>query len=119
MSVFVDQAAFMRACDQTVGTRNDPQFRLYVDLIREESKELEQAIASGDRVEQLDALIDIMVVTIGALHSMGVQPEAAWNEVLCSNIAKIDRTTGKVIKREDGKVLKPDGWKPPNLQKFV
>ena len=27
--------------------------------------------------------------------------------------------TAKVIKREDGKVLKPEGWKPPNLVEFL
>jgi len=45
--------------------------------------------------------------------------EGAWNEVARSNLAKIDKTTGKVIKRKDGKVMKPEGWSPPNLKPFV
>jgi predicted HAD superfamily Cof-like phosphohydrolase len=36
-----------------------------------------------------------------------------------TNFAKIDPTTGKVIKRADGKVLKPEGWKAPELQPFL
>ena len=28
-------------------------------------------------------------------------------------------TAGKVVKREDGKVMKPEGWTPPDLSKFV
>jgi hypothetical protein len=36
-----------------------------------------------------------------------------------TNFAKIDKETGKVRKREDGKVLKPQGWTPPNLEPFV
>ena len=36
-----------------------------------------------------------------------------------TNFAKIDKETGKVRKREDGKVLKPLGWKPPELAQFV
>jgi hypothetical protein len=36
-----------------------------------------------------------------------------------TNFAKIDAVTGKVRKREDGKVLKPEGWSPPNLEPFV
>jgi hypothetical protein len=36
-----------------------------------------------------------------------------------SNESKIDLDTGKVRKREDGKVLKPEGWKPPNLTPFL
>ena len=36
-----------------------------------------------------------------------------------TNFAKIDKDTGKVRKREDGKVLKPIGWVPPKLDSFV
>ena len=36
-----------------------------------------------------------------------------------TNFAKIDKATGKVNKREDGKVLKPDGWTPPELAPFI
>jgi hypothetical protein len=36
-----------------------------------------------------------------------------------TNFAKIDPTTGKVIKREDGKVLKPKGWLAPQLSQFI
>jgi predicted HAD superfamily Cof-like phosphohydrolase len=43
----------------------------------------------------------------------------AWDEVLRSNMAKVDPLSGKVRRREDGKILKPEGWKPPNLTKFV
>ena len=117
---FRDQEKFMRACDQTVNGFNQKQFDLYVNLIDEEyNDELKTAIANNDRVEQLDALIDILVVTIGAIHSMGADGEGAWKEVMKTNFAKIDKDTGKVRKREDGKVLKPVGWIPPSLEKFV
>jgi predicted HAD superfamily Cof-like phosphohydrolase len=109
----------MRACDQTVDSYNDTQFKLYHDLIAEEFTELNAAVASGDRVEQLDALLDIMVVTAGAIHSMGADGEGGWKEVMSTNFAKIDKQTGKVRKREDGKVLKPLGWTPPDLKSFV
>ena len=117
---FADQRRFMDACDQTTdGEFNQEQYDLYKNLIAEEVGELEEAVVANDRVEQLDALIDILVVTIGAIHSMGADAEGAWNEVLRSNLAKINSSTGKVIKREDGKVLKPEGWKAPNLLPFV
>ena len=38
---------------------------------------------------------------------------------MATNFAKIDPDTGKVRKREDGKVLKPEGWQPPNLKPFL
>lgn len=119
MNVFRDQEKFMRACDQTTDEWNLNQFELYTKLINEEVGELETAIADGDRVEMLDALTDILVVTIGAIHSMGADGEGAWKEVMQTNFAKIDKETGKVRKREDGKVLKPVGWTPPNLEPFV
>jgi predicted HAD superfamily Cof-like phosphohydrolase len=117
---FRDQEKFMRACDQTVGEFNQDQFNLYVKLIDEEfNDELKVAVDNNDRVETLDALIDILVVTIGAIHSMGADAEGAWKEVMSTNFAKIDKETGKVRKREDGKVLKPLGWVAPDLKPFV
>ncbi len=116
---FRDQEKFMRASDQTVGELNEEQYKLYLDLMEEEWKELNVALESGDRVEQLDALLDFIVVTIGAIHSAGMDGEGGWREVIGTNLAKIDKETGKVRKREDGKVLKPVGWVPPDLKPFV
>jgi predicted HAD superfamily Cof-like phosphohydrolase len=113
---FRDQEKFMKACEQTVGEFNEAQYQLYCNLISEEFNEL---VASQTKVDDLDALIDILVVTIGAIHSLGANAEGAWKEVMSTNFAKIDRETGRVRKREDGKVLKPQGWTPPDLQKFV
>jgi len=116
MNPFADQSIFMQACDQTVGTYNEAQFKLYCKLIEEEFTELNTATTS---VDQLDALIDIIVVTVGAIHSLGVDGEGAWKEVMKTNFAKIDWKTKKVLRRDDGKVLKPEGWKPPELEQFV
>ena len=113
---FSDQQRFMLACGQTTGIENVEQYKLYHSLIQEEVQELED---SRTREDDVDALIDILVVTIGALHSIGVDAEGAWNEVMRTNFAKIDPETGKVRKREDGKVLKPEGWTPPNLEPFT
>ena len=119
MNPFRDQEKFMRACDQSVNELNQSQFNMYVQLIGEETGELADAINNKDTVETLDALIDILVVTIGAIHSMGADAEGAWKEVMKTNFSKIDKETGKVRKREDGKVLKPVGWVPPNLKPFI
>jgi predicted HAD superfamily Cof-like phosphohydrolase len=116
---FRDQEKFMRACDQTVGELNKDQYKLYLDLMEEEWKELKAALLMENRVEQLDALLDFIVVSIGAIHSGGFDGEGGWKEVMTTNLAKIDKETGKVRKREDGKVLKPLGWVAPELQPFV
>ena len=117
--IFSDQRKFMQACGQSVDQHNRAQFDLYKNLIDEEVGELAEAIEANDRVEQLDALIDILVVATGALHSLGVDPNGAWKEVMRSNFDKVDPVSGRVKKRDDGKVLKPDNWEPPRLAKFV
>jgi len=113
---FEDIERFGSACDQEPSEAN---YKMYLDLIREETDELEEAIQDNDKVEQLDALIDILVVTMGAVRAAGWDGEAAWKEVMDTNFAKIDPDTGKVIKRADGKVLKPEGWKAPELAQFI
>lgn len=118
-NIFQDQTKFMVACDQTVCEWNPNQLNMYHSLIREETEELQEAFDNQDKIEILDALIDILVVTAGAINSMGANGEAAWDEVMRTNFAKIDPTTGKVKKREDGKVLKPDNWQSPNLKPYV
>ncbi len=116
---FRDQEKFMRACDQAVDSPDALQYGMYLNLIDEEYKELQEALEANDQVEQLDALIDILVVTIGAIHSAGFDAEGAWKEVMATNFAKIDKETGKVRKREDGKVLKPLGWTAPDLKSYL
>lgn len=113
---FNDIDTFHTACDQTPSVDN---YAMYLDLITEEYDELKEAIIANDRVEQLDALVDILVVTMGAIRSGGFDGEGAWREVMRTNFAKIDPETGKVRKREDGKVLKPEGWKAPELAPFI
>ena len=113
---FKDIERFGSACDQEP---NEANYRMYLALIQEEYQELQDAVKAYDKVEQLDALIDILVVTMGAIRAAGWDGEAAWKEVMDTNFAKIDPETGKVRKREDGKVLKPEGWKAPELAKFV
>lgn len=115
-SVFEDQALFMRACGQSVGDRNEKQYQLYLDLIAEEISELNAATSDAER---FDALLDIIVVCIGAGHSMGLPMSRGWDAVMISNLRKIDPATGKVERREDGKILKPEGWRPPNLERLL
>ena len=114
--VFDDQRKFMRACGQSVDDHDAGQYAMYRDLIREEVTELEQA---QDLESERDSLIDILVVTVGAIHSMGADGPGAWKEVMRSNFAKIDARTGKVRRRDDGKILKPEGWQPPRLSTYV
>lgn len=116
MSIFREVGMFMRAGGQTVRESNPEQKQLYFKLIDEEVQELKSATTPE---EELDALIDIIVVACGAINSAGYNGDGAWREVMRSNMAKIDRTTRTVLKAPDGKILKPEGWQPPQLTRYV
>lgn len=116
MDLFNDIDKFHTACDQVPSRES---YQLYLKLVAEEYNELVDAMEANDRIEQLDALIDILVVTLGAIRAGGFNGRGAWNEVMATNFNKIDPDTGKVRKREDGKILKPEGWQPPNLKSFI
>ena len=85
-------------------------------ISEEEFKEFIDAHWNRDDLEMLDGCMDLIWVTLGFCHMKGFDVTGAWNEVLRSNMAKVDRKTGKVIRREDGKILKPEGWTPPNIK---
>ena len=115
MSVFADQKKFMEAGGQTTDRLNNKQIALYLNLVDEEVNELHAAIKYRDAKETADAIADSIVVLIGLGLSFGFDMDRVWQQVMGSNLAKIDPETGKVIKREDGKILKPEGWKAPDL----
>lgn len=119
---FTDVHVFMLAAGQTIppfnANRSD-QSDLYMKLIQEEFSELMNAEAVSDDTEICDACFDLMWVIVGYMKSRGWDCENIWDEGAKSNLSKIDKATCKVIKREDGKILKPEGWKPPDFAKFV
>lgn len=117
--VFNDVHKFLIACGQTANIQNHSQAELYKKLIDEEYKEFIEAYESGDKVEELDACFDMIWVIVGFMKSRGWDCESAWEEGAKSNLSKIDKKTGSVIRREDGKILKPEGWKQPNFKKFM
>jgi hypothetical protein len=88
------------------------------DLLREEFKEYWCAEMDEDHVEIVDGLLDIIVIAWGTLlNYIGPEKaEAAAAEVVRSNLSKVDGSLGPIIRRDDGKVLKPEGWTPPDIE---
>ena len=117
--VFRDVQVFMAAAGQTISQENIPQSSLYHNLIVEEYAEYIAARNKKDDVEIIDACFDTIWVIVGYMLSRGWNLDQIWDEGALSNLKKIDKATGKVLKREDGKVMKPEGWKPPDFSKFV
>ena len=85
-------------------------------LLEEEVEEYYTATAQDDLTSVLDSLCDIQYVLCGAILEHGLQDvfEAAFSEVHRSNMAK---TGGG--ERSDGKIMKPEGWKGPDLKQFI
>jgi len=118
MSKFTDVRAFHVAFGQRVGEKpefpDDDERKLRVKLLREEFREYLDGESFNDIVEVADALADIIYIACGTAVSYGIPLDDVFEEVHASNMAKL--VDGKVIRREDGKIQKPEGWQPPDIE---
>jgi predicted HAD superfamily Cof-like phosphohydrolase len=78
--------------------------------IQKETGEEKELIAS-----QADALVDNLVYCYNASAKKGVNLSSIFKIVHQANMNKRDPTTGKFLRREDGKIIKPNGWKAPDI----
>jgi hypothetical protein len=127
MNIFYDVEAFMKAC----GHEPDPKrVSLYLDLVREEIGELEEAMSSfyaseskedsqQARADVLDAICDSIWVLVGLARVMDLPLEWGWDSVAVSNSRKCDPELGTVIRDENGKIMKPPGWKAPDMLRII
>lgn len=106
---------------------SDEAINLCRTLITEESRELRSALAFlqwADRVDLKDLdreeaiahvakeIVDTLYVVVGTAVAFGIPLDDVWDAVHASNMTKVrgpkDPTTGKV--------LKPVGYKPPDIK---
>jgi Uncharacterized protein conserved in bacteria len=107
-----DVLEFHKEMDQTIG--QSPAIRdkeLRKRLIREEAKELLEAIEKDDLVKAIDAMCDLIYVVNGAAVAFGVNLQPFWEEVHRTNMAKKDGPIDA-----NGKKLKPEDWSPPDIK---
>lgn len=98
-----------------------PEIReLRIRLIREELEEYAAAARAGDLVAVADALTDLLYVVLGAMLAHGLHPvaEDLFAEVHRSNMSKVG-PDGQPVLRDDGKVLKPAHYSPPDLARIL
>ena len=114
-----DQKAFMLTGDQSVDENCTPQKTMYLNLVREEfielgfphlTKQQQEDLGNSLAVDfdskqenSLKEAVDLLVVTLGLIHSFGVDPNKVWKLVHDNNMLKV---TGTVVKDENGKVIK-------------
>jgi predicted HAD superfamily Cof-like phosphohydrolase len=121
MSYFTDVKDFHQAFGQRIGEKpefpNDEERKLRVKLLKEEVWEYMDGESFNDLVEVADALADIIYIACGTAVSYGIPLDEIFEEVHASNMAKL--VDGKVIRRADGKIQKPEGWQPPNISAIL
>lgn len=123
-SLINDLSDFHDACDVQqwfADLKDIPEdvYQLRLRLLEEEFNEFKKAHSEHDKVEMADALADMIYIAVGTANVMNIPLDKIWAEVQRSNMAKVDPSTGKVKKREDGKILKPEGWTPPQIESVL
>ena len=92
---------------------DDPKLvELRLNLIAEEYHEVCTAFASGSKHDVAKELCDLLYVTYGALIAFGMDADKCFAEVHRSNMSKLT-AEGKVLYRDDGKVMKSAELPPP------
>lgn len=115
---------FMEACGQEVKTRasnvEDSTSSLRYNLMSEENREYLVACLQNNKVEILDALIDMSYVLFGTIASHGMTEEfiKGFDLVHENNMTKV-QSNGMVLKNPEGKILKPEGYKPVDLSSLI
>ena len=135
MSHHKQVAEFMRAGDQPVRTTptipDAEESWLRFNLLAEEFAEYKAARKRCERaqhirderevrnalIEMADALGDMCVIIYGTAHAYGIDLGAVLDEIMRSNRTKV--VNGKVLKRADGKIMKPNSFSPPDLRKAL
>ncbi len=89
-------------------------------LMEEENEEYLEAAKSGDLVEIADALGDMMYILCGTILKHGLQHiiEEVFEEIQSSNMSKLD-AEGNPLYREDGKIIKSELYKRPDIQRIL
>lgn len=79
-------------------------------------------------VQWADDIADTIYVLCGLANCLGIPIHRVYEEVHASNMLKAvpvyDAEIGQIIdykveRRQDGKILKPEGWKPPNIASIL
>ncbi len=136
-----DVSAFCKCAEQPIkdspGFPDKERVHLQTKLVVEEVCELLDALYGGDGgirekfssmtpsyngdvkdlTEVSDACADIIYVVVGLSLALGIPLNEIWTEVHKSNMEKFH--DGVLLKRADGKVIKPEGWKPPDIMGII
>ena len=108
----------------------EEDWKLRYKLSLEELDEYKEACEQGNIVEIFDAILDRLFLAFGDAVSHGLQDKLidGFNEVVRSNMSKLDNNGKPIINGEDnvwdesrpkGKILKSKNFFEPNLKQFL
>jgi len=101
---------------QTVCSSHDEAIKMMVECMgKDPSKQPEYKNDIEIVADQADAMVDTWYYMLNAAAKNGIDLSKVFDAVHQANMDKKDKKTGKFIKRDDGKILKPEGWKPANI----
>jgi len=83
-------------------------------LNKEEFSELLEAENKKNLPGIADSIVDLIYVLIGMAICYGIDIRPVWDAVQKANMSKAGGA-----KRADGKVLKPQGWQPPDVARIL
>jgi predicted HAD superfamily Cof-like phosphohydrolase len=113
-----DMISLHRVYGHNIGTipklPSDKEQDLRERLIKEEYHELEHALGNEELSDIADGAVDLIVVIIGMLVSYGIDFNRIWDVVHVANLTKVGGE-----KRHDGKQLKPEWWKHPDIDNLL
>ncbi len=103
---------FTRACHDGLPERPTLMTPEAIAFIRKMvNDEMDELARARDVTEQADALVDAIYYLCDSAARHGVNLDPLFGIVHAANMGKV--VNGKVLKRADGKVLKPAGWRDP------
>ena len=83
-------------------------------------EEIQEYIAAKTLEEEVDALIDLIYFALGTSYRHGFNFYDGWREVHRANLSKVRTPSKDCSKREfELDVIKPEGWKAPELDDAV
>ena len=108
---------FLQDMNSTPELLSIEESRLRYALMKEENQEYLDAAKNEDIIEVLDACADQLYILCGTILKHGLQDMIvpAFNLVHANNMAKLG-PDGKPIFREDGKIIKPEGFEKVELK---
>lgn len=118
-----DVARFMSLGGQTVPAfpERDLYFEDIEPFILRMEEEVIETLKAEDTSELVDGFLDTAYVAFtGAIRFAGEEKALeAWEAISKANLSKVDGSLGPIRRNRDGKILKPEGFKHPDIEEVL